>query len=70
VPIREKLFTDIIRVCIWYEKFGYWYLLVSIPCRKVQFPCDQKLVSKVPIHWSEIQNQSKYYNQNIQVRCR
>ena len=26
VPVREKLFTDIIRVCIRYEKFGYWYL--------------------------------------------
>jgi len=27
VPVREKLFTDIIRVCIRYEKFDYWYLL-------------------------------------------
>jgi hypothetical protein len=46
------------------------WLLVSIPCRKVHFPCDQKLVPKVPVQGSEIQNQSKYYNQQMQVRCR
>ena len=62
----EKVYTDIIRLFIWYENF---WLLVS-PAAEFSSLVTKNCFSKVPGHESENQTPLKYYNQQIELRCR